>query len=113
MKFKNDLLTYVFDIDGTLCTKTDGDYDKAEPLGNRIKKVNELYDEGHTIILFTARGMGRTENNSKAAQRMFFDKTLDQITKWGIKHHRLILGKPAADLYIDDKGLKDVEFFGN
>ena len=45
-------MTYVFDIDGTLCTKTDGDYTKAEPYKNRIKTINRLYDEGKTIILF-------------------------------------------------------------
>ena len=110
-KFKGDGQTYVFDIDGTLCTKTDGDYTKATPFEDRISKVNKLYDDGHTIILFTARGMGRTEGNSAAAIRMFFDMTLQQATDWNIKFHRLMLGKPAADFYIDDKGLKDVEFF--
>ena len=57
--------------------------------------------------------MGRTEGNSQAAIRMFFDMTLEQMTQWGVKFHRLILGKPAADFYIDDKGMKDVEFFGD
>ena len=112
-KFKGDGKTYVFDIDGTLCEKTDGDYTKAAPFNNRIQKVNDLYDQGNTIILFTARGMGRTEGNSQAAIRMFFDMTLEQMTQWGVKFDRLILGKPAADFYIDDKGMKDVEFFGD
>ena len=35
-------LTYVFDIDGTLCTLTDGDYEQAKPMIDRIEKVNEL-----------------------------------------------------------------------
>ena len=53
-------MTYVFDIDGTICTKvTDGDYSKAEPIQDRIDLVNNLYDEGHTIVFQTARGMGR------------------------------------------------------
>ena len=111
--FKGEGKTYVFDIDGTLCTNTNGEYEKAMPIANRIEKVNQLYDDGNTIILFTARGMGRTEGNSNAAIRMFFDMTLDQVTNWKIKFHRLILGKPAGDFYIDDKGMKDVEFFGD
>ena len=106
-------MTYVFDIDGTLCTNTYGDYENAQPFLERIEKVNKLFNEGNTIILFTARGMGRTENNSKAAQRMFFDMTLEQVNKWGISHHSLMLGKPAADFYIDDKGINDENFFGN
>ena len=50
-------MTYVFDIDGTLCTKTDGDYEMAMPIEHRIKKVNKLFSQGHTIVLLTARGM--------------------------------------------------------
>ena len=111
--FKDTTKTYVFDIDGTICTNTYGDYEKAEPFVDRIKKINFLYEKGNTIILHTARGMGRTENNSKHAIRMFFDMTLDQVENWGVKYHRLILGKPAADVYVDDKGIKDEDFFGN
>ena len=48
--------TYCFDLDGTLCTNTEGDYDSAEPFPERIKKVNELYQEGNQILIFTARG---------------------------------------------------------
>ena len=105
--------TYVFDIDGTLCTNTEGKYEEAQPYPERIKMVNELYDSGNTVILLTARGMGRTANNSKQAQRMFFDMTLEQVKKWGVKFHRLMLGKPSADFYIDDKGISDGDFFGN
>jgi len=105
--------TYVFDIDGTICTLTDGDYRKAEPYQDRIEKINDLYDEGNTIIFFTARGMGRTEGNSEEASRLFFTMTQDQIKNWGAKHHHLILGKPAADFYIDDKGINHEDFFAN
>ena len=39
-------MIYCFDIDGTICTNTDGDYLNAIPYPNIIKKVNELYNEG-------------------------------------------------------------------
>ena len=29
---------------------------------DRIKKINELYNNGHTIIFQTARGMGRSND---------------------------------------------------
>ena len=50
--------TYVDDIDSTICTQTFGDYSKAKPYQDRINKINDLYDKGHKIIYFTARGMG-------------------------------------------------------
>ena len=104
-------MTYVFDIDGTICTITDGDYVSAEPLQDRIEKVNALYDEGHTILFQTARGMGRTHNNAQHAWELFYVLTYEQLKNWGVKFHSLFLGKPAGDIYVDDKGIKDEHFF--
>ena len=104
-------MTYVFDIDGTICTNSSGKYELAEPLQERIGIVNKLYDEGHTIVFQTARGMGRTNNNQTAAYVLFYDYTVQQLGAWGVKYHSLFLGKPSGDVYVDDKGVKDTEFF--
>ena len=104
-------MTYVFDIDGTICSKTDGDYGGAKPIQSRIDKINELYDEGNTIVFHTARGMGRTENNALMAHRLFFFLTETQLRDWGVKYHKLFMGKPSGNLYVDDKGVKDEDFF--
>jgi histidinol phosphatase-like enzyme len=104
-------MTYVFDIDGTICSKTDGDYTQAKPITDRIQKVNRLYDEGHTVILLTARGMGRSNNSVNFAYESFYDLTHSQLKDWGVKFHQLFLGKPAGDHYIDDKGVNDEDFF--
>ena len=109
----NKKVTYVFDIDGTICTKTDGDYESAEPLTDRINMVNKLYDEGHRIVFQTARGMGRSANNIGYANRAFYNLTRQQLIEWGVKFHSLFLGKPAGDFYIDDKGIRDEDFFRN
>jgi len=106
-------MVYVFDIDGTICYNTGEKYDMAKPYVNRIKRVNELYDQGHTIIFQTARGMGRSGNSTAYAYTAFEEKTKKQLREWGVKYHRLFLGKPAGDIYIDDKGVKDEDFFGN
>ncbi|KKL26987.1 hypothetical protein LCGC14_2389730, partial [marine sediment metagenome] len=31
--------------------------------------------------------------------------TEEQMNKWGVKYHELIMGKPEADFFIDDKGV--------
>lgn len=104
---------YVFDIDGTICTLTDGDYTKARPLQSRINKINDLYDSGAHIVFFTARGMGRNKNDRQKAEEQFYSLTEQQLNMWGVKYHLLFLGKPAGDLYIDDKAILDKEFFIN
>ncbi len=103
--------TYVIDIDGTICTKTDGDYRDARPFEDRIAVLNELHDRGHQIIYLTARGMGRFNNDEYLANRMFYKLTKDQLEQWGVKYTSLFLGKPAGDIYVDDKGCSDVDFF--
>ena len=104
-------MTYVFDIDGTICTKTDGNYENASPIADRINTVNSLYDSGHTVILLTARGMGRYNNDLKRAYDSFYDLTVRQLLEWNVKYHELHLGKPSGDVYVDDKGIKDEDFF--
>ena len=103
-------MVYVIDIDGTICSKN-VEYSKSEPHVHRIKQINQLYEKGHTIIYMTARGMGRHKNNPLLAVHEFFSFTEQQLKAWGAKYHQLILGKPAADYYIDDKGIEADEFF--
>ena len=108
---------YCIDIDGTICTPTVGrDYHKAEPWQDRIKVLNKLYDEGNYIIYFTARAMGRFADlphsvASIKAKEVLFELTRQQLEEWGVKYNELIMGKPHADFFIDDKGVKDEDFF--
>ena len=88
---------YAFDIDGTICTNTYGNYELAQPYKNRIESINRLYYEGHTIKMFTARG--------STTKKDWYEFTTNQITSWGLKFHELITGKPEADLFIDDKAI--------
>ncbi len=98
-------MIYCFDIDGTLCSNTFGEYEKAKPLFKRIEIVNNLYDDGHTIKLFTARG--------STTKKDWRNLTESQLKEWGVKYTSLELGKPEADIYIDDKGKSDKVFFND
>ena len=93
------------DIDGTICTNTNGDYELAMPFYNNINKINQLYDEGHTIVYWTARG-SRTQID-------WTELTKKQLKQWGAKCHDIILGKPHYDLYVDDKSVNSMNFFNS
>lgn len=108
------MTTYVFDIDGTICTKEPKQtYADCKPLTSRIEEINYLYDLGYKIVFHTARGMGSSNNNVIEATHKWYALTQQQLKDWGVKHHLLVFGKPAGDLYIDDKGTSDVEYFGD
>jgi hypothetical protein len=78
-------------------------YDLSDPFPQRIDKINKLYDQGHTIIYWTARGSGSGIN--------WTELTTKQLNDWGCKFHEVRLGKPSYDIWIDDKALNDGEFF--
>ena len=74
---------------------------------NVLGKIPEVskYDKGHKIIIFTGRYMGRNNDNPKKAYKQGYKFTLDQLKNWGLKFHRLHMGKPTFDILVDDKSL--------
>lgn len=94
--------TYCFDLDGTLCTQ-EKDYKNAVPFPKAIEEVNRLYSAGNNIIIFTARGASSGID--------WTEVTKDQLSRWGIKHHELIMNKkPSFDIVIDDKAIRADEW---
>lgn len=98
------------DIDDTICyheinNDFNKDYSKAKPYEERIKKINNLYDDNNTIVYWTARGTLTNKN--------WFDVTLNQLKEWNCKFHELRMGKPAYDLFIDDKNINSETFFSS
>ena len=97
-KFEGDKKIYVFDIDGTLVTNTNGKYEFAKPLFEPIKRLNQLYEQGHKIILMTARGASSGIDHTEITKK--------QMKEFGVKFHELIMHqKPTADFFIDDKAI--------
>lgn len=94
--------TYIIDIDNTICVTEGSNYHNSKPLMDRIKKINKLYDEGHTIIYWTGRG-----SSSKTNWKFL---TIEQLDRWGCKRHQVKFFKPTYDVWVDDKA-ENVDFF--
>ena len=97
--------TFCFDIDNVICKTIKSDYKKSKPIIKNVKFINHLYDHGHIIKIFTARYMGRTNDNIAEAKKKSRKMTLKQLEKWNVKYHKIFFGKPSTDFYIDDKNL--------
>lgn len=96
-------MIYCFDLDGTLAIGIRREYEGARPLEGRIAMVNALFDAGHTIKIFTARGATTGIDWRELTEKQLHD--------WGLKYHELIMGKPHADFYIDDKAINSARWF--
>lgn len=91
-------MIYFIDIDDTICTLTNHmEYESAVSIPEAVKKVNDLYSAGHTIVFWTARG-----TSSGLDWRQL---TESQLSSWGVLYHELRFGKPAYDFFIDDKNI--------
>jgi len=84
----------IIDLDGTICTE-EKTYSRsmAKPLPDAIASVNRLYDEGHTIIIYSARSWPE------------YEMTQNWLQHYEVKFHQLILGKPIGDAWIDDRAI--------
>ena len=97
-------LIYVY-IDETICNREASsdfgvvhDYTKAQPIKENIAKINKLYDEGNTIVYWTARGSRKQIN--------WRELTAKQLDALGAKYHELEVDKPFYDLFIEDKSCR-------
>lgn len=87
------------DIDNTIFKTEGSNYECSTPIQDNIDKANKLYDDGHIITYWTARGC----KSGKSAE--YFSLTYEQLNQFNVKFHELRMGKPHFDLFIDDKGL--------
>jgi CMP-N,N'-diacetyllegionaminic acid synthase len=91
------------DIDDTICKlKTPGEYSTATPIACAIEKANKMYDEGHEIVYWTARGSVTGLDWRELTERQFLE--------WGVKYHELRFGKPFYDIFIDDKNINSLDW---
>jgi len=97
--------SYVFDLDGTICTETRGEYHNAQPIPEAVETVNRVYRSGAEVIVHTARGMKRYNNDAAMVYAMLYDTTRSQLASWGVEYDKLIMGKPCGTP-IDEDGLK-------
>jgi hypothetical protein len=75
------------------------------PIKKNVKFINSLFKKGFIIKIYTARGMGSSNDNPRIANKKFYTFTTKQLKLWKLSYHKLILGKPSYDVLVDDKSL--------
>jgi len=101
---KNPLI-FAIDLDGVLCDISPSytNYPVAKPIEQNIRKLKLLYSQGHRIIIYTSRPEIDTEVTKK------------WLNEHLIPYDELRMGKPRADVYVDDlsvpiKEWRDTEY---
>ena len=104
----------VMDLDNTICI-SNGDYAKARPKVDVIKKLRDYKKQGFHITIHTARNM----NSFKKNVGLINVHTLPIILKWldenDVPYDEVIIGKPWCGVngfYVDDRAIRPDEFVG-
>ena len=110
MKQQSKLLA--IDLDDTLCYRPEGiehlkgaKYLQCLPMKEHIELINKLHDAGHTIVIYTARGIFTYKMDVSVVYDKLFELTNNQLKSWGVKYHKLVMGKHPFDFLLDDKAL--------
>lgn len=106
----NKLKRIAFDLDETLCFKTEKftgieTYYSCEPIKKNIEKLNQLYANGKYIIIYTSRGMSLFNQDIKEIEKHLGPITRKNLRDWNVNYNELIFGKLEYDLLIDDKAI--------
>ena len=94
------------DIDETICQyEGEREYPLATPVVQNIQQINLLFDEGNTVVYWTARGSTTGID--------WTELTAQQLDDWGARYTELKLGKPDYDLFICDKAINTRNYFAS
>ena len=96
------------DLDGTICdTRVEGQHYKyVQPKDGAVDFIKKLRADGHYIIIDTARHMATCDHNVGQVLAKQGKTLFDWLYMHEIPYDEIHLGKPLADVYIDDKALK-------
>lgn len=104
----NKKLRICIDLDGTICEfKKNGEtYADVLPKPGAKKMIDNLKENGHTIIINTARNMKTQGHNVGKVMQNVGKITLDWLEKHQIHYDEIFFGKPNADITIDDRVIR-------
>lgn len=96
------------DLDGVVCSlKTAGQtYKDPLPVEGAVEAIRQLREQGHYLILYTARHMKTCAGNTGRVVALQGATTLEWLDRHGLVFDEVHFGKPWADVYIDDNALR-------
>ena len=85
----------IIDLDGTICSE-EKQFSRAlaKPLPGSAPFIQKLKQQGHTVIIYSARTWAE------------YEMTVEWLNSNLIPFDQLILGKPIGDYWIDDRAIK-------
>ena len=103
----------VMDLDETICSTVDRDYENSMPRAEVVERMREFKRAGYTLVINTSRNMNTYKGNLGRINTI----TLPLIVKWLERHNipydEIYVGKPwcgTHGFYVDDRAIRPSEF---
>lgn len=98
----------VIDLDGVICPikQPHQSYSELEPVAGAAESIRSLRACGHYVIIVTARNMATYQSNVGQVMKNIGQLTFEWLSRNGIEYDEIYFGKPNAEIYIDDRGIR-------
>ena len=103
----------IIDLDDTICSTKNGDYENSIPKEKVIKKIKEYKNLGFEIIIYTSRNMRTYKGNVELIKANTLPIIIKWLKKFDVPYDQIIVGKPwpsFGGIYVDDKAIRPDEF---
>jgi capsule biosynthesis phosphatase len=103
----------ILDLDDTICSTIDGDYENSIPREDVINKIREYKELGFKIAINTSRNMRTHQGNIGLINAKTLPIIIAWLTKNSIPYDELYIGKPwcgEKGFYVDDRAIRPDEF---
>ena len=103
----------IIDLDDTICSTKNGDYENSIPKEKVIKKIKEYKNLGFEIIIYTSRNMRTYKGNVDLIEANTLPIIIKWLKKFDVPYDQIIVGKPwpsFGGFYVDDKAIRPDEF---
>ena len=103
----------IIDLDDTICSTKNGDYENSIPKEKVIKKIKEYKNLGFEIIIYTSRNMRTYKGNVDLIKANTLPIIIKWLKKFNVPYDQIIVGKPwpsFGGFYVDDKAIRPDEF---
>ncbi|GAA5010898.1 HAD-IIIC family phosphatase [Acinetobacter puyangensis] len=103
----------ILDIDDTICTTINGDYQNAVPNLAVITKIKAYKELGFEICFSTSRNVKTYHGNLGKINANTLPIIIDWLNKHNIPFDEIYVGKPWCGFdgfYVDDKAIRPDEF---
>jgi uncharacterized HAD superfamily protein len=85
----------IIDLDGCICSEEKTfSRSLAKPIPGAKEVLDELKNQGHIIIIYSARSWNE------------YEMTIQWLKDNQISYDQVILGKPVGDYWIDDRAIR-------